>query len=48
MRRPKLFSKMTARQYWAFKWFFLIPVGIYLLGRLIILIVLLFDYSRAQ
>ncbi|HLS96026.1 hypothetical protein [Sphingobacterium allocomposti] len=43
MKRPKIFSGMSRRQYWAFKWFFVIPVSIYLLGRLIMLIVILLD-----
>lgn len=43
MKRPKFFDSWTERQYAAFKWFFLYPMGIILLGRLIIYLVLILD-----
>ncbi len=42
MKKPKWFRNMTDRQYRAFIIFFVLPVSIYLLGRLIILVVLFF------
>ncbi|WP_157739506.1 MULTISPECIES: hypothetical protein [Sphingobacterium] len=43
MKRPKMFNKMSKYQYWAFKWFFVVPMCIYLVGGLIMLIVSVFD-----
>lgn len=43
MKRPKIFRKMSPYQYWAFIWFFLVPMSIYLVGGLIMLIVTLID-----
>ena len=42
MKKPKMFRKWTDRQYMSFIWFFVIPVSIYMVGRLIIWIVMIF------
>ncbi|MGJ1204475.1 hypothetical protein [Sphingobacterium lactis] len=38
--------KFTDRQLWAFRWFFLYPALIILIGRLIIFFVLLYDSTK--